>query len=75
LDEEVGDEEGAVVSVFVVVAVDVAVAVADNARGSAHECGAILDALRVLNLVDNTRLTAGKRLLHRVVSMLVKMSA
>jgi len=47
----------------------------DIARGSAHECGAILDALRVLNLVDNTRLTAGKKLLHRVVSMLVKMSA
>ena len=38
-------------------------------------CGAILDALRVLTLVDNTRLTAGKKLLHRVVSMLFKMSA
>ena len=47
----------------------------DIARGSAHECGAILDALRVLNLVDNARLNAGKKLLHRVVSMLVKMSA
>jgi len=57
------------------VSVSVAVAVADIARGSAHECGAIPDALRVLDLVDNTKLTAGKRLLHRVVSMLVKMSA
>ncbi len=47
----------------------------DIARGSAHECGAILDALKVLNLVDNAKLTTGKNLLYRVVSMLVKMSA
>ena len=46
----------------------------DIARGSAHECGAILDALRVLNLVEPERLNEGKNLLHRVVSMLVKMS-
>ena len=46
----------------------------DIARGSAHECGAILDALRVLNLVDIDKLRNGKNLLHRVVSMLVKMS-
>jgi len=36
---------------------------------------AIPDALRISDLVDKTKLTAGKRLLHRVVSMLVKMSA
>ena len=47
----------------------------DIARGSARECGAILDALKVLHLVDNTKLTIGRRLLHRVVSMLAKMSA
>jgi len=46
----------------------------DIARGSAHECGAIFDALIVLNLVESTKLQAGKKLLHRVVSMLVKMS-
>ncbi len=45
----------------------------DIARGSAHECGAILDASMVLKLVDETTFATGKTLLHRIVSMLVKM--
>jgi len=46
----------------------------DIARGSAHECGAILDALKVLKLVSDEDIVRGKALLVRVVSMLVKMS-
>ena len=46
----------------------------DIARGSAHECGALLDALRVLGAVDGSEHERGKILLHRIVSMLVKMS-
>jgi four helix bundle protein len=46
----------------------------DIARGSAHECGAILDASRVLGIVDEETFGVGKTLLHRVVSMLVKMT-
>ncbi len=46
----------------------------DIARGSAHECGAILDALNVLNLVEEDEIERGKGLVYRVVSMLVKMS-
>ena len=45
----------------------------DIARGSAHECGAIIDAARVLNLVTDDTFACGKRLLHRIVSMLVKL--
>jgi len=52
--------------VVVFVAVDVAVAVAD--------CGAILDALKVLSLAECEKPGRGKQLLHRVVSMLVKMA-
>jgi len=44
------------------------------ARGSAHECGAVLDAARVLELVGEEKCMSGKRLLRRIVSMLVKMS-
>jgi len=47
----------------------------DIARGSAHECGALLDASKVLSLVDEQTYFEGKALLHRIVSMLVKMSA
>jgi four helix bundle protein len=43
------------------------------ARGSAMECGAILDASRVLKLVDGGRWEKGKTLLVRIVSMLTKM--
>jgi four helix bundle protein len=46
----------------------------DIARGSAHECGAILDASKVLRIVDEDAFAEGKTLLHRVVSMLVKMA-
>jgi four helix bundle protein len=46
----------------------------DIARGSAHECGAILDASKVLKIVDDTTYGQGKTLLHRIVSMLVKMA-
>lgn len=46
----------------------------DIARGSAHECGAVLDASKVLGLVDEARFIEGKTLLVRVVSMLVKMT-
>ena len=44
------------------------------ARGSAMECGAILDACRVLGLVDESYVEKGKQLLVRIVSMLSKMS-
>ena len=40
-----------------------------------HECSALLDALRVLELVESERVNEGKNLLDQVVSMLVKMSA
>ena len=43
------------------------------ARGSAAECGAVLDALRVLKLIDEDRFLAGKTLLVRIVSMLTRM--
>ncbi|MBM4355083.1 MAG: four helix bundle protein [Deltaproteobacteria bacterium] len=46
----------------------------DIARASAHECGAILDALKVLSLAECEKLGRGKQLLHRVVSMLVKIA-
>ena len=47
----------------------------DIARGSAHECGAILDASSILHLVDEPTYHQGKTLLHRIVAMLVKMTA
>jgi len=46
----------------------------DIARGSAHECGAVLDASKVLRIVDEAKYGQGKALLHRIVSMLVKMA-
>jgi len=46
----------------------------DIARGSAHECGAILDASKVLGIVNEETFGRGKALLYRVVSMLVKMA-
>jgi len=47
----------------------------DIARGSAHECGAILDAWIVLRLGEENALGQGTTLLHRIVCMLVKMTA
>ena len=46
----------------------------DIARGSAHECGAILDVSRVLGIADEPTYARGKSLLHRIVAMLVKMT-
>ena len=43
------------------------------ARGSAMECSAILDACRVLSLVDENIVEEGKSLLVRIVAMLTKM--
>jgi four helix bundle protein len=40
------------------------------ARRSGTECVAILDACRILMLIENERLVRGRDLLHRVVSML-----
>lgn len=45
----------------------------DHARGSAHECGALLDASKVLDIIEERVFVQGKTLLHRIVSMLVKM--
>ena len=47
----------------------------DIARGSAHECGAILDASKAICLIDDAAFGEGKTLLFRIVSMLVKMCA
>ena len=46
----------------------------DIARGSAPECGAIMDASKILGIVDDATFGQGKTLLHRIVSMLVKMT-
>ena len=43
------------------------------ARGSAMECGAVLDACLVLKLIDKPHHSKGKTLLIRIVSMLSKM--
>jgi four helix bundle protein len=43
-----------------------------TARGSALECAAVLDAMRVLDLAD-PRIAEGDALLVRIVSMLTKM--
>ena len=44
------------------------------ARGSAHECGAVLDTSKVLNLVDEHTFVKAKTLLYRTVSMLVRLA-
>jgi hypothetical protein len=44
------------------------------AKRSATECAAILDVARVRVLVDPTQLQAGRELLLRIVSMLVRMA-
>ena len=43
------------------------------ARGSAMECSAILDACRVLSLIDEKLVAEGEELLVRIVAMLTKM--
>ena len=44
------------------------------ARGSAHECAAILDASVASGVLDEMTINEGKYLLHRVISMLVGLS-
>ena len=43
------------------------------ARGEAMECGAILDVIRLLDVVPDTELPRAKELLVRVVGMLSRM--
>ena len=43
------------------------------ARGSAMECGAVLDVCRALGILDEEIARRGKELLVRVVAMLTKM--
>ena len=43
------------------------------ARGSALECGAVLDACKILGLIEEKTLANGKSLLVDVVSMLSKL--
>ena len=45
-----------------------------SARGSAMECGAILDVCFKLGLVEAKQLADGKKLLERIVAMLTKMT-
>ena len=44
------------------------------ARGSAMECGALLDVCLVMKLLEKPKYSKGKSLLVRIVSMLSKMS-
>ncbi len=44
------------------------------ARGSALECAAILDELRVMKAMEQSGADEGKKLLHRIVSMLSRMT-
>jgi len=46
----------------------------DIARGSSHQCAALLDVSNVLGVADADTVRRGKGLLYRVVSMLVKMT-
>ena len=45
----------------------------DDARGSATECGACLDALVAVGFVDGDRVRPGKEMLVRIVSMLTRL--
>ena len=45
----------------------------DDARGSATECAACLDAFLARRIFTHDRISDGKHLLHRVVSMLSKL--
>ena len=45
----------------------------DDARGSATECAACLDALAAKRIVEKERVREGKEMLVRVVAMLTKM--
>ena len=43
------------------------------ARGEAMECGAILDVVRLLDIIPRAELDAAKALLLRIVAMLTKL--
>jgi four helix bundle protein len=43
------------------------------ARGSAMECGAILDVCNVLKVIESSKYQNGKKLLVRIVGMLTKL--
>lgn len=43
------------------------------ARGSAMECGAVLDVCRILDIADESTTVEGKKLVVRIVSMLTRM--
>ena len=43
----------------------------DIARGSAHECGAILDIAKQIGMIDEAKQTEAKALLVRIVQMLI----
>ena len=45
----------------------------DISRGSAHECGAVIDVLMARGLIEEKLYRKHKTLLHRIVSMLVKL--
>lgn len=45
-----------------------------SARGSAMECGAVLDICLKMGLINEPTTTRGKKLLERIVAMLTKMS-
>ncbi len=47
----------------------------DIARGSAHECGAVIDVLMSRTLIEEKLFRRHKTLLHRIVSMLVKLAS
>lgn len=44
------------------------------ARGSAMECGAVLDVCKILKIIDPLEYDQGKKLLIRIVGMLTKMT-
>jgi len=44
-----------------------------TARGSAMECGAIMDVCRALGMLDEERVMRGKGMLVRIVAMLTRM--
>jgi four helix bundle protein len=44
------------------------------ARGSAMECAAIVDALRVLDVINETRHASASELLERIIAMLTRLS-
>ncbi len=47
----------------------------DYGRGSAMECGAVLDVCLKLGLADVKLLHTGKKLLERIVAMLTKLAS